>query len=190
MAKLSVTNYLIGLILPGPSLIPTNGIKHWAGSTRSLASRKVRIYISSRIVLNQRPFTYNFQRTPLFFETNSTEPDDARDIVQAGTFAVGKRNNCRAQHSGDLRSVAPPVPIPNTEVKRAFADGSASIGCARVGRCQYHEPRRGKPRRGFFLPPSFRQAQDDGALKNPRPLPAKKKARENNPPGLRANWNK
>src|ERR1700761_962965 len=58
---------------------------------------------------------------------------------------------CPAQQSGDLRSLAPPVPIPNTEVKRAFADGSASIGCARVGRCQYHEPRRGKPRRGFFF---------------------------------------
>jgi hypothetical protein len=42
-----------------------------------------------------------------------------------------------AKPSGDLRDVAPPVPIPNTEVKRVIADGSASIGCARVGRRQY-----------------------------------------------------
>src|SRR5450755_1425330 len=60
--------------------------------------------------------------------------------------------NCPAQQSGDLRSVAPPVPIPNTEVKRAFADGSASIGCARVGRCQYYEPRGRKLPRGSFFP--------------------------------------
>src|ERR1700761_5350313 len=72
------------------------------------------------------------------------------------TLAIGQCNNCPPQESGDLRSLAPPVPIPNTEVKRAFADGSASIGCARVGRCQYHEPRRGKPRRGFFLPERWR----------------------------------
>jgi hypothetical protein len=55
------------------------------------------------------------------------------------------------QPSGDLRSLAPPVPIPNTEVKRAFADGSASIGCARVGRCQYYEPRGRKLLRGSFF---------------------------------------
>jgi hypothetical protein len=36
--------------------------------------------------------------------------------------------------------VAPPVPIPNTEVKRCSPDGSATIGCARVGRRQNKRP--------------------------------------------------
>ena len=38
--------------------------------------------------------------------------------------------------SGDFCVVEPPVPIPNTEVKRHSADGSACLACARVGRCQ------------------------------------------------------
>src|SRR5712692_4096232 len=38
--------------------------------------------------------------------------------------------------SGDTSAVAPPVPIPNTAVKRCSPDGSTAIGCARVGRRQ------------------------------------------------------
>ena len=38
--------------------------------------------------------------------------------------------------SGDSCVVEPPVPIPNTEVKRHSSDGSACLACARVGRCQ------------------------------------------------------
>src|SRR5437667_2977591 len=41
-----------------------------------------------------------------------------------------------ALFSGDTSAVAPPVPIPNTEVKRCSPDGSATLGCARVGRRQ------------------------------------------------------
>src|SRR5438132_5477563 len=40
------------------------------------------------------------------------------------------------QISGDHRAVAPPVPIPNTAVKRCSPDGSATKGRARVGRRQ------------------------------------------------------
>ena len=40
------------------------------------------------------------------------------------------------QISGDNSAVAPPVPIPNTEVKRCSPDGSTAIGRARVGRRQ------------------------------------------------------
>ena len=40
------------------------------------------------------------------------------------------------QWSGGLRVVVPPGPISNPEVKRDIADGSASIGHARVGRRQ------------------------------------------------------
>jgi hypothetical protein len=36
--------------------------------------------------------------------------------------------------------VAPPVPIPNTEVKRCSPDGSTAIGRARVGRRQNKNP--------------------------------------------------
>ncbi len=38
--------------------------------------------------------------------------------------------------SGDTSAVAPPVPIPNTEVKRCSPDGSTATGRARVGRRQ------------------------------------------------------
>jgi hypothetical protein len=47
--------------------------------------------------------------------------------------------------------MAPPVPIPNTEVKHRSPDGSASLGCARVGSCQKYEPRLAKAGRGSFL---------------------------------------
>src|SRR5437660_10651317 len=56
--------------------------------------------------------------------------------------------------SGDPSAVAPPVPIPNTEVKRCSPDGSATIGCARVGRRQNKNPA-GYFQRGFcFVPPA------------------------------------
>src|SRR5450759_3446886 len=55
------------------------------------------------------------------------------------------------QSSGDHSAVAPPVPIPNTEVKRCSPDGSASLGCARVGRCQNLCPVLWKQGAGLFL---------------------------------------
>jgi hypothetical protein len=54
--------------------------------------------------------------------------------------------------SGDHSTVEPPSPIPNLEVKRCRADGSAAIGRARVGRCQ------------FFSPPSFRSRKGGGVF--------------------------
>ncbi len=42
--------------------------------------------------------------------------------------------------SGDSSAVAPPVPIPNTAVKRCSPDGSTAIGRARVGRRQNRTP--------------------------------------------------
>ena len=44
------------------------------------------------------------------------------------------------QISGDSSAVAPPVPIPNTAVKRCSPDGSTAIGRARVGRRQSKTP--------------------------------------------------
>ncbi len=55
------------------------------------------------------------------------------------------------QVSGDPSAVAPPVPIPNTEVKRCSPDGSASIGRARVGRCQSYAPLPEKQEAGLFF---------------------------------------
>src|SRR5476651_1421651 len=38
--------------------------------------------------------------------------------------------------SGDYRRGVPPVPIPNTAVKPSAANGSRTLGPARVGHCQ------------------------------------------------------
>ncbi len=57
----------------------------------------------------------------------------------------------RERSSGGLSVVVPPVPIPNTEVKRHSADGSASIGCARVGHRQNPTLIRSADE-GFLLP--------------------------------------
>src|SRR5471030_2465517 len=42
--------------------------------------------------------------------------------------------------SGDYRRGVPPVPIPNTAVKPSAANGSRTLGPARVGRCQVYGP--------------------------------------------------
>ena len=51
--------------------------------------------------------------------------------------------------SGGHGTVAPPVPIPNTEVKRCCADDSMTKGYAKVGRCQIINP--SPSGAGFFL---------------------------------------
>ena len=52
---------------------------------------------------------------------------------------------------GDHRRGVPPVPIPNTAVKPSAADGSRTLGPARVGRCQVYSPvLRKKNRASFF----------------------------------------
>ena len=53
--------------------------------------------------------------------------------------------------SGDHGTVVPPVPIPNTEVKRCCADDSMAKGYAKVGRCQIITPRISKEMRGVFF---------------------------------------
>ena len=53
--------------------------------------------------------------------------------------------------SGDPSAVAPPVPIPNTEVKRCSPDDSASLGCAKVGHRQSLYPVPWKQGAGFFF---------------------------------------
>jgi hypothetical protein len=61
-----------------------------------------------------------------------------------------QRNATPVTESGDHSAVAPPVPIPNTEVKRCSPDGSACIACARVGRRQNLCPASWKQGAGLF----------------------------------------
>ena len=61
--------------------------------------------------------------------------------------------------SGDLSVVAPPVPIPNTEVKRCSPDGSTAIGRARVGRRQNKNPGEFY-HRGFCVVPTPTRAEN------------------------------
>ena len=79
-----------------------------------------------------------------------TNKDHQTDALEALSVA----------ESGDPSAVAPPVPIPNTEVKRCSPDGSASIGCARVGRRQNLRPASWKQGAGhkFWRRPTLAQA--------------------------------
>ena len=52
--------------------------------------------------------------------------------------------------SGDHGTVVPPVPIPNTEVKRCCADDSMAKGYAKVGRCQIKHHPASRKRCGIF----------------------------------------
>src|ERR1017187_2693918 len=51
---------------------------------------------------------------------------------------------------GDHRRGVPPVPIPNTTVKPSAANGSRTLGPARVGCCQVYGPVLRKKKRAFF----------------------------------------
>src|SRR3954471_10302753 len=51
---------------------------------------------------------------------------------------------------GDHIPGVPPVPIPNTAVKPRVADGSRTLGPARVGRCQVYGPDVAKAASGPF----------------------------------------
>ena len=53
---------------------------------------------------------------------------------------------------GDHMPGVPPVPIPNTAVKPRAANGSRTLGPARVGRCQVYGPVLRKKDRASFLP--------------------------------------
>ena len=72
-------------------------------------------------------------------------------VVATALWAVNRCNESRITHqtslieiqvarSGDINVVVPPVPIPNTEVKRCSPDGSTATGRARVGRRQNKNP--------------------------------------------------
>ena len=60
---------------------------------------------------------------------------------------------CRVPLPGDHMPGVPPVPIPNTAVKPRAANGSRTLGPARVGCCQVYGPvLRKKNRASFFVP--------------------------------------
>ena len=59
-----------------------------------------------------------------------------RHRLQGSASARSTPTASPARTSGDISAVAPPVPIPNTEVKHCSPDGSTATGRARVGRRQ------------------------------------------------------
>ena len=59
----------------------------------------------------------------------------------------------RYQFPGDNMPGVPPVPIPNTAVKPRAADGSRTLGPARVGRCQVYAPSVSPTLGALFLSP-------------------------------------
>ena len=79
----------------------------------------------------------------------------------------------RAPLPGDHMPGAPPVPIPNTAVKPRAANGSRTLGPARVGRCQGYGPILRKKDRASFLQ-ALRNADASelqaGELRIPRPI--------------------
>lgn len=54
------------------------------------------------------------------------------------------------QFPGDYMPGVPPVPIPNTAVKPRAADGSRTLGPARVGCCQVYSPEEAKAFSGLL----------------------------------------
>jgi hypothetical protein len=102
------------------------------------------------------------QRT-VFFETERELLIENRESAVAASLCEAHRCNdlnleSRARReqrnallaSGDNSAVAPPVPIPNTEVKRCSPDGSTATGRVRVGRRQNKMPARFSPVGIFF----------------------------------------
>ena len=70
-------------------------------------------------------------------------------VVREPRLPLDTLANVIGQQSGGHGTVAPPVPIPNTEVKRCCADDSMTKGHAKVGHCQILNP---SPQgEGFFL---------------------------------------
>src|SRR3954471_693518 len=70
------------------------------------------------------------------------------------SFVQFLRKECK--FPGDHIPGVPPVPIPNTAVKPRVANGSRTLGPARVGRCQVYGPVLRKKDRASFLPRCFR----------------------------------
>src|ERR1035438_10193796 len=83
----------------------------------------------------------NYQRTCSFTKLSVVCPFTGPHLAFEGETSTPDS----LRFPGSFAAVVPPVPIPNTAVKRCRADGSACIACARVGRC-----------RGILEKPAFR----------------------------------
>ena len=86
----------------------------------------------------------------LFFDKVSTQASSLRIRIGA-MYAPDKISGCPtilspnkgqgANETGDISGRETPVPIPNTAVKPARANGTnAHLGVGRVGRCRSHPP--------------------------------------------------
>ena len=110
---------------------------------------------------NGRMATLLLRETLLFIHSRRRQTQSPETPGASGSrSAQHSRSIQSTRSSGDTSAVAPPVPIPNTEVKRCSPDDSASIGCAKVGRRQYPRPAQVNPRAGrpFFTHSSFPSA--------------------------------
>ena len=95
-----------------------------------------------------------YQRIGEAVDTQQLIVESSFEILGAAVHRTASHQRCRlaltslrkqrtaspARTSGDHRAVEPPVPIPNTAVKRCSPDGSATKGRARVGRRQNEKP--------------------------------------------------
>ena len=76
-------------------------------------------------------------------------------IYRLTTFQIvseRKSNHCNTDFSGDHSELAPPDPMPNSEVKRLSADGSVGLPHVRVGHRQNLIPKIPRQQwRGIFL---------------------------------------
>jgi hypothetical protein len=86
-----------------------------------------------------KPPTVLFSK-PTMDDGNWPSPETLERKKRKGGAPAGAKHSLQLQPSGDPSAVAPPVPIPNTEVKRCSPDDSVSIGYAKVGRRQSYAP--------------------------------------------------
>ena len=63
------------------------------------------------------------------------DPQEKAKAPRSGEFGI-LNFKCQIPPPGDHSALDPPVPIPNTAVKRCSANGIRAIGPVRVGRCQ------------------------------------------------------
>ena len=97
--------------------------------------RRLSLYVDVR-----EPAKFFRNARPTGVSNSQQKPGEFSVSPAPGTDGSPRPLAPNRRPSGDYSAVVPPVPIPNTEVKRCSPDDSASLGCAKVGRRQSHAP--------------------------------------------------